>query len=191
MQLMLIEKDPMARRLMELYIEGAEDMQLVSSYAHWDAARENGIPRGLQIVLADAAALPFAIGGKAEQQGLKIIALLDADAAAPALDGADSLWIKDGDEQSFLRVIRSTVAGERVMPTQLPVGMIGEARSDELTSRELEVLREIVQGRTDAEIANTLCLSVPTVKYHIRNLREKTGLINRTQLAVAAGKAGL
>ena len=191
MQLMLIEKDPMARRLMELYIESDGDLQLVSSYAHWDAARENGIPRGLQIVIADASAISVAIGAKAEYPDLKFIAAIDSDALWLPVDGVDNVWVKDGKAESFLDVIRNTAAGQLMKHTQLPTVMIGKVCSDDLTARELEVLREIALGKTDSEIAEALCLSVPTVKYHIRNLWNKTGLINRTQLAVAAEKAGL
>lgn len=78
MQLMLIEKDPMARRLMELYIEGAEDLQLVSSCAQWDAARENGIPRGAELVLADASGISMAIQLKSESPDLKLVAAYEA-----------------------------------------------------------------------------------------------------------------
>ncbi|MBQ3010890.1 MAG: response regulator transcription factor [Oscillospiraceae bacterium] len=191
MKLMLIEKDPMARKLMELYIESAEDLQFVSSYAHWDAARENGIPCGLQIVIADASAISVSIGAKAEYPDLKFIAAIDSDALWIPVDGVDNVWVKDGEAESFLAVIRGTAAGQQMKHTQLPIVMIGKARSDEMTNRELEVLREIALGKTDSEIAEALCLSVSTVKYHIRNLWNKTGLINRTQLAVAAGKAGL
>jgi len=191
MQLMLIEKDPMARRLMELYIEGAGDLQLVSSYGHWDAARENGIPCGLQLVIADGTAISMAIEAKDEYPDLRFIAAIDSDALWIPVDGVDNVWVKDGEAESFLGIIRKTAAGKPQRHLQFPIAMLGKARSDEMTNRELEVLREITLGKTDAEIAKALCLSVPTVKYHIRNLREKTGLLNRTQLAVAAGKAGL
>ena len=181
----------MARRLMELYIESAGDLQLVSSYAQWDSVWENGIPDGVQLVIADGTAISMAIGAKAEYPDLKFIAAIDSDALWLPVDGVDNVWVKDGEAESFLDVIRSTAAGQLMKHTQLPIVMIGKARSDEMTNRELEVLREIALGKTDSEIAVALCLSVPTVKYHIRNLWNKTGLINRTQLAVAAEKAGL
>ena len=67
----------------------------------------------------------------------------------------------------------------------------GDVVSHELTDRELEVLRKVVEGKTDAQIGEVLNMSVPTVKHHIQQLRTKTGFANRTQIAVAAVSSGL
>ena len=53
------------------------------------------------------------------------------------------------------------------------------------------MLRELVSGRTDAQIGETLNMAVPTVKHHIQQLFFKTGFTNRTQLAVDAVRSGL
>lgn len=55
-----------------------------------------------------------------------------------------------------------------------------------VSSRELDVLAELVRGRTNEEIAALLVISPRTVQTHVRNLMEKTGSRNRTQLAVKA-----
>ena len=49
----------------------------------------------------------------------------------------------------------------------------------------------MVSGKTDAEIGEALNMAVPTVKHHIQQLRIKTGLFNRTQIAVNAVSSGL
>lgn len=63
--------------------------------------------------------------------------------------------------------------------------------SDEFTERELQILKAVANGKTDAEIAEQLHLSFYTVKQHIQKIRRKTGFSNRTELAVRAIESGI
>jgi DNA-binding NarL/FixJ family response regulator len=60
-----------------------------------------------------------------------------------------------------------------------------------LSPRELDVVRAIAEGQTNAEIASSLLMSVPTVKAHVTHILTKAGLANRTQIALLAHDAGL
>lgn len=60
-----------------------------------------------------------------------------------------------------------------------------------LTDRELEIITGVVAGHTNLEIADSLNMSVNTVKWHIANMLDKTGAANRTQLARWASSRGL
>jgi len=62
---------------------------------------------------------------------------------------------------------------------------------EELTEREMEVLRLIAQGKSNQEIADELFIGVKTVKFHVTNLLAKLGLEDRTQAAIYALKNGL
>jgi len=62
---------------------------------------------------------------------------------------------------------------------------------DDLTSREIDILRLVVEGKTNKEIASTLIISENTVKIHLRNILEKLHLRNRIQAAVYAVRQGL
>ena len=97
--------------------------------------------------------------------------------------GVESFWYKDSDEKCLLDVMELTMEGKLVYPEKTSTIKIGTALSDDFTARELEVLRELVGGKTDAEIAQKLCISVITVKQHVQKIREKTGFRNRTELA--------
>ena len=70
--------------------------------------------------------------------------------------GSDSFWYKEYGETSLLEICNRTVQGERVWPDALPVIMIGLARSDEFTERELEVIRELAQGSRYEDITEAL-----------------------------------
>lgn len=68
---------------------------------------------------------------------------------------------------------------------------LGAVPIADITKREMEVLCELVRGKTDAEIAEALHLSVATVKQHVQRIREKTKFRNRTELAVQAALKGI
>jgi NarL family two-component system response regulator LiaR len=65
------------------------------------------------------------------------------------------------------------------------------AAPEELTARELEVLRLIAQGMSNRQVAQTLTISAKTVKTHVSNILSKLNLDDRTQAAIYAYKHGL
>jgi DNA-binding CsgD family transcriptional regulator len=70
-------------------------------------------------------------------------------------------------------------------------GLSGAATADNLTAREAEVLRLIAIGRSNADIALALSVSLNTVATHVRNILAKTGCANRTEAAAYAMRHGL
>ena len=105
--------------------------------------------------------------------------------------GVESFWYKEVGEEPLLALMDRTMAGESVYPDVTPQLTLGNASSAELTDRELEVLREMLTGATNGEIAEKLCMSERTVKTHITHMLEKTGFKNRTVLAINARLSGL
>jgi DNA-binding NarL/FixJ family response regulator len=113
--------------------------------------------------------------------------------------GAAGYILKNVKSAAFLSGIRSALAGEAVLPPKLAVRLLeefarltsqpaaaagGTAVNDgNLTLREQEVLALIAEGRTDREIAAELCLSVHTVKSHVRNILTKLHVATRRQAA--------
>ena len=76
--------------------------------------------------------------------------------------------------------------------TQPDLGSAQESEvRDELTSREIDVLELVAEGKTNKEIASTLVIAENTVKIHLRNILEKLHLQNRIQAAVYAVRQGL
>ena len=105
--------------------------------------------------------------------------------------GVDSFWYKELSEIPLLDVLERTMEGENVYPDATPEVPVGRISSVEFTERELDVLRELVRGVTNQEIASKLYLSPTTVKDHISNMLAKTGLHSRTELAVRVCELGL
>ena len=108
--------------------------------------------------------------------------------------GCESFWYKDVGEDNLLdgwlltgemlELIDRTMAGESVYPDAAPVLQIGEAKSIEFTRRELEVLREKVNGCSNQEICERLNIKKSTLDYHMNNILSKTGYPNTVRLAM-------
>lgn len=105
--------------------------------------------------------------------------------------GVDSFWYKQVMEDSFFELLDRTMGGEHIFPDSTPALRLGRAESTDFTERELEVLRALMTGDSNTEIAAALHMSISTLKTHIQHLQEKTGFRNRTELAVRAREIGL
>lgn len=105
--------------------------------------------------------------------------------------GVESFWYKEVQEQPILDIMDRTMNGESIYPVGTPIVKLGVAVSTEFTDRELDVLRELVGGASNAEIGGKLHISERTVKMHISNMLAKTGFRTRLELAVQARTGGI
>lgn len=118
----------------------------------------------------------------------------------PALQaGAISFILKEVTPAELLEAIRRAARGEAVLHPRVALRVIREVRGGsalinpftELTKRELEVLKLVAEGLSNAEIADCLFITQKTVKDHISNILSKLHLADRTQAAVYAWRQGL
>ena len=105
--------------------------------------------------------------------------------------GIESFWYKVYDEHGLLEIMERTLNGESIYPADEPNVPFGKITRADLTDREIEILRELTASRTNEEIAESLVISVNTVKRHIQNIMEKTGFESRLELAMNAKSIGL
>ena len=132
---------------------------------------------------------------KKEHPGIKIILVTSMPEVSYIEKGreagAEGMWYKEQETISLETVIEKVLKGETVYPEATPVLTIGIASSTDFTQRELDVLRKVVFGYSDQEIAETLNMSIWTVRSHVKNLLMKTGFKNRVELAVNVRSSGL
>lgn len=105
--------------------------------------------------------------------------------------GADSLWYKDSEKNRLMEVVSKTMDGEHIFPDAPPTVEIGLAKSTEFTKTELKVLRYLVRGLSYTRIAAEMGIEMSTVKFHVANMLQKTGLENKLQLALAVSDVKL
>lgn len=98
--------------------------------------------------------------------------------------GCDSFWYKETDDISLSEIIQRTMTDDFVWPDETPNIKIGCADSRDFTKRELQVIRDLAAGKKYSEIADYLQLSENTVKYHVKNILQKTGFRNTLSLVV-------
>ena len=105
--------------------------------------------------------------------------------------GVEGFWYKEINEQPILSIMEKVINGEIVYPEQLQPVKVGLALSNEFTKKELIILRLILGGYSNVEIAQKLGVSPGVIKNHVANMLLKTGFRSRTQLAVRARETGL
>jgi two-component system NarL family response regulator len=105
--------------------------------------------------------------------------------------GAQGYLLKDMFFNELEEAVRKVHAGLRRIPNVVADRLAERMGSSNLTGRELEVLEQIVKGKSNKEIASVLRISEATVKSHINNLLSKLGVTDRTQAATTALQRGL
>ena len=127
----------------------------------------------------------------------------EGDVTEAVLAGATGYLLKDTDPEVLLEAVRAAATGGSPLSPRIASDMLAALRAANLepdpregerpalTPREAEVLRLIVEGRENSEIATELVISAETVKSHVSSILEKLGVRNRIQAAVAAVRRGL
>ena len=114
--------------------------------------------------------------------------------------GAISYVLKDIGPDELTEVVRKAAQGEAVLHPRVAARLIQEVQGNrgvnpnpftELSNREMEVLRLIADGLSNAKIAEQLVISEKTVKGHVSNILGKLHLADRTQAAVYAWREGI
>jgi two-component system NarL family response regulator len=105
--------------------------------------------------------------------------------------GARAYLLKGMTSEELIATIRTVHAGRSYIPSAIAGKLAGRVGTKELTLREIEVLEQIVHGKSNKEIATELKISETTVKTHINRLLGKLGVTDRTQAATSAIQRGL
>ena len=198
---LIVEDQNMPRDFFEMYINSGEHFEHLLSISNASAAlsvcRNNKVDLILMDVMTELnhSGLDAAKAIKRQFPNIKIIIVTSMPEyswlAQARKIGVDSFWYKDDHKDNILDVMERTMAGEHIYPDETPIVRIGNTTNHEFTERELDILKELTTGDTNAEIAERLFISVATVKSHIRHLMEKTGFKTRTELVSEARGLGI
>ncbi|MBN8198931.1 response regulator [Bacillus sp. NTK034] len=125
----------------------------------------------------------------------------DQDHVIPAIEaGASGYQLKDIEPDILVQAIIQLMKGENQLHPKATSHLLTHLTNknsterqplEELTKRELEVLREIAKGKSNKEIASSLYITEKTVKTHVSNLLSKLELADRTQAALYAVRHGI
>ena len=190
-----VDDHPLLREGIAAIINNQPDMQVIGQAANGkDAVQEFKKHQPdvtlMDLRLPDMSGIDAMIAIRAEFPEARIILLTtfegDVEIKRALEAGARGYLLKSMPPKELVEVIRQVHAGKKRIPPQL-AAQLAEHMSDEaLTTREIEVLRQIAGGNRNRDIAEQLFISEETVKVHIKHIMEKLGASDRTQ-AVAIG----
>lgn len=115
----------------------------------------------------------------------------DAQVLRALRAGARGYLLKGYVHTDLLETIRAVYAGQKRVPPEVAAELAGFAGEDELTPREIEVLRLIAKGNANKIIAAQLAIAEETVKSHITNIFSKLGANDRTHAVTIGLKRGI
>ena len=209
-RVLVVDDQPLARAGFRAVLEAAPGIEVAGEAADGEAAIAATRRERPDVVLMDIR-MPGLDGIEATRRisaGQKVLILttfgLDEYIVEALRAGASGFLLKDAPVEELVGAIRAVAAGDaqispavtrrlldqvaRRLPAPIPRDEDGLA---ELTPRELEVLRLVAAGFSNAEIAAALVIGDPTVKSHVSSLLGKLGLRDRVQAVIYAYEHGL
>ena len=195
-KILIVEDQALARTYLCACVEKCTDCQVAGTLFRADAALQRCDEGPIDLILMDICTESDSDGLAAAESIKKIypqikIVMVTSMLEGRFLDrakkiGADSFWYKDSPSGDLVSVIEGTLAGKRFWPDSVPTVRLGNTLSCELSEREMETLRLLCEGKTNAEIAVKLNVGESSVRTYINRMLEKTGYTNRNRLMIAA-----
>jgi DNA-binding NarL/FixJ family response regulator len=190
-----VDDHPLLREGLAAIINNQPDMVLVAQACSAQEAlqqyREHQPDVTLMdLRLPDKSGIDAMIAIRAEFPEARVIMLTtfegDVEVQRALEAGARGYMLKSMPPKELVEAIRQVHAGKKRIPSQLAARLAEHLSDDDLTQREIEVLRQIAGGNRNRDIAEKLFITEETVKVHIKHIMEKLGASDRTQ-AVAIG----
>lgn len=208
---LLVDDQQLVRRGFRMIIDSEDDLQVVGEAADGAAAvdeaerlRPDVICMDVQMPAVDGITATRSIVGAGAAAKVLILTTFDRDdyVFEALRAGASGFLLKNAPPEELLAAIRVVAAGDALLAPAVTRRVIAEAvrRAPatvaaptwaQLTDREVEVLRLVAGGRSNAEIARQLIVGEATVKTHVSNVLAKLGLRDRVQAVVFAYESGL
>jgi NarL family two-component system response regulator LiaR len=201
-RVMIVDDHEMVRMGLSAYLEAQPDIEIVGEASNGKEAVRLAQEKKPDVILMDLV-MDIMDGVEATKEicrvldNPKIIVLtsfIDDDKVYPVIEaGALSYLLKTSKAKEIADAVRAAMKGESVLEAKVTGKMLSKMRSkketkphEALTAREMEILRLIAEGKNNQEIADTLFITVKTVKTHITNILSKLGVDDRTQAAIYA-----
>ncbi|MEU8900397.1 response regulator transcription factor [Nocardia sp. NPDC048505] len=207
---LLVEDQVLVRAGFRMVLESQPDLRVVGEAGDGVAALAAAARTTPDVVVMDVR-MPRMDGIETTRRLLaterppKVLVLttydLDDYAMAAVRAGASGFLLKDAPPEDFLSAVRTVHAGDAILAASTtrrllhrlapPLDPAARRLVATLTQRELEVLRVMARGLSNAEIAVTLAVGAGTVKTHVRHILAKLGVRDRVQAVILAHEAGL
>jgi DNA-binding NarL/FixJ family response regulator len=199
-RILTVDDHPLLREGIAALVNAECDMKLVAEASNGEEAIEQFRLHRPDVTLMDLQ-MP-AMNGiaavtriRAEFPDARIIVLTtytgDVQALRALKAGARAYILKGHVHRELLEAIRAVHAGKKRIPPDVAAELADHAAENELSSREIEVLRLIASGNANKLIADQLSISEETVKSHVTNILSKLGANDRTHAVTIGLRRGI
>lgn len=198
LRLVLVDDHPVVRGGLKLLLESEPDLRVVAEASDGVGAIDVVLEHRPDLVLMDLQ-MPKMGGVEATRSIVEswpdarilVLTTYDTDESiVTAVEaGASGYLLKDADTDVLIDGVRRAAAGETVLAPPVARRLVDRVRQPDamaLSARELEVLRQVARGASNAEIATTLFISSATVKTHLVHIYDKLGVSDRAAAVARA-----
>ena len=198
-KILTVDDHPLLRQGIAAVIQGERDMLIVGEAANGREAVETFRSLRPDVTLMDLQmpelnGIDAIVAIRQEHPQAKIIVLTtyegDALARRALKAGVAGYILKDMIRTELLDAIRAVHVGKRYIPQRIAAELADHYAEDDLSEREIEVLREVARGISNKIIASRLSISEATVKAHMQNILLKLGASDRTHAVSIATTRG-
>ena len=199
-RILTVDDHPLLRKGIAALVNAEPDMKLVAEATNGQEAIESFRLHRPDVTLMDIQ-MPSCNGLEAishiqsEFSDARIIVLTTYTGDAPVLRalkaGARAYVLKGHVHRELLETIRAVHAGKKRIPPDIAAQLAEHATDDELTSREIDVLRLIAAGNSNKLIADQLSIGEATVKSHVTNILSKLAANDRAHAVTIGLKRGI
>jgi DNA-binding NarL/FixJ family response regulator len=195
-----VDDHPLLREGIAALLKAESDMKLVAEATNGQEAIEQFRLHRPDVTLMDLQmpalnGIDAIIGIRSEFPDARIVVLTtyagDVQVLRALKAGARGYILKGHVRKELLDTIRAVHAGQKRIPPEVAAEIADHAAEDELTARELDVLRLIAAGNANKEIAAQLSIAEDTVKGHVTNILAKLGANDRTHAVTIGLKRGI
>ena len=183
---LIVEDSRISREAFERHLSASPEYFVIASIENAANAEIACMRNKIDLILMDVctvddeSGLVAAAKIKRNYPHVKVIIMTSMPEHSFIQKAKDSGW--EQGNISLLEICDRTMNGEFVWPDNSPTIIIGLAKSDEFTDRELDVIRALATGYRYEEMAEVLYMSPNTVKYHVKSILQKTGFRSTIQL---------